>query len=75
MIATARELRTADLFRASDRCDSCGARALVLVELTSGGELQFCNHHFSRHRTALEPVSTRFEYHIEPPPPAVIPEH
>ena len=30
---------------ASDRCDRCGAQALVRVELPSGADLVFCGHH------------------------------
>jgi len=32
---------------ALDRCDSCSARAMVRVTGLSG-ELQFCNHHYSK---------------------------
>ena len=33
---------------AADRCDRCGARAVVLVELEAG-ELMFCGHHATRY--------------------------
>jgi len=37
---------------ASDRCDRCGAQALVRVVLTSG-ELLFCGHHAKAYEDAL----------------------
>lgn len=43
-------------FRATDRCDRCGARALARVELISG-ELLFCGHHFRKHRAVLDTMS------------------
>ena len=36
-----------------ERCDRCGAAALVTVTLTSGGELHFCGHHARRHAAKL----------------------
>jgi len=39
---------------ASDRCDACGARAYVRVELESGS-LLFCGHHANQH---LEKVAS-----------------
>lgn len=36
----------------SDRCDQCGAQALVLVGLASG-HLLFCGHHFIEHAPIL----------------------
>jgi hypothetical protein len=38
---------------AGDRCDRCGARALVRVFLRSGGSLLFCSHHFVANEAAL----------------------
>jgi hypothetical protein len=43
-------------FRATDRCDGCGAPAQAQVELING-ELLFCMHHFRKHRAALETVA------------------
>lgn len=37
---------------AADRCDRCGARALVRVVLLSG-DLYFCGHHYHAHEVAL----------------------
>jgi hypothetical protein len=37
---------------AADRCDRCGARAQVRVEMR-GGELLFCAHHAREHGSAL----------------------
>jgi uncharacterized protein (DUF983 family) len=36
-----------------ERCDRCGAGALVKVVLTTGGELHFCGHHARRHAARL----------------------
>ena len=42
---------------ASDRCDRCGAQAYVRVVLAGGGELLFCNHHYSEHEANLAKVA------------------
>jgi hypothetical protein len=36
-----------------ERCDRCGAAALVKVTLPTGGELQFCGHHARKHAARL----------------------
>lgn len=36
----------------ADRCDSCGAQALVKAE-GIGGEIFFCGHHFSKNEERL----------------------
>lgn len=36
-----------------ERCDRCGAAALVVVSLTTGGELHFCGHHTRKHAARL----------------------
>jgi uncharacterized protein (DUF983 family) len=36
-----------------ERCDRCGAGALVKVTLTTGGELHFCGHHARKHAARL----------------------
>jgi hypothetical protein len=36
-----------------ERCDRCGAAALVRVTLQTGGELQFCGHHARKHAARL----------------------
>jgi hypothetical protein len=41
----------------SDRCDRCGAQALVRVHLESGSALQFCSHHFKEHEVRLRSVA------------------
>lgn len=41
-----------------DRCDRCGAAALVRVVLREGGELLFCGHHGRMHQSALIEVGT-----------------
>lgn len=40
---------------ATDRCDRCNAQAYVRVELSAGGDLLFCGHHWSRHEDVLRP--------------------
>ena len=42
---------------AADRCDRCGAQAYLRVELQSGGELLFCNHHAKEHGARLEQLA------------------
>lgn len=37
----------------TDLCDSCGAMRLKVVQLPSGGLIQFCNHHFQKNEDAL----------------------
>lgn len=59
------EIRTAALFRVTDRCDRCAGRATVLVVLRTGGELAFCDHHLRKYRAALMPRALRFERHVE----------
>ena len=49
-------ISSVDLMTAVDRCDRCGARAMVLAVL-GGGELLFCNHHARKHRAGLEQVA------------------
>ena len=39
--------------RADRRCDRCGAEAFVRVEISAGGDLLFCSHHYNRHELAL----------------------
>ena len=36
-----------------ERCDRCGAAALVRVTLPTGGELHFCGHHARKHAARL----------------------
>lgn len=39
---------------AQDRCDGCGAQAVVTVQLGEGKQpLLFCSHHANKHRAAL----------------------
>ena len=48
---------TAPSLTAADRCDRCGAAALVRVVLASGGELLFCGHHANEHSARLEQLA------------------
>ena len=41
----------------SDRCDRCGAQALVRVYLGEGNALQFCAHHFHEHEDKLRDIA------------------
>jgi 4-hydroxyphenylpyruvate dioxygenase-like putative hemolysin len=45
---------------AEDRCDRCGAQALVRVVLPSG-ELLFCRHHYAKHATTLRAMAVRVD--------------
>lgn len=38
---------------AADRCDRCGAAAVIRATLSSGGELLFCGHHAHEHSAKL----------------------
>ena len=42
---------------AADRCDRCGAQALVRVYLEGGSQLQFCGHHFRQHEVRLRSIA------------------
>ena len=42
---------------AGDRCDRCGARAYLRVQMPSGAELFFCAHHGRQHEDALRQVA------------------
>lgn len=46
---------------ASDRCDRCGAAALVRAVLPSGGELLFCGHHAREHEPRLKEMSANIQ--------------
>jgi len=49
-------LATAPALTALDRCDRCGAQALVRATLPFG-ELLFCGHHARQHAEALARVA------------------
>jgi hypothetical protein len=38
---------------AADRCDRCGAQALVSTTMPTGLELLWCGHHFAENETGL----------------------
>lgn len=42
---------------AEDRCDRCGAAAVVRAVLPTGGELLFCGHHAREHSSRLEELA------------------
>lgn len=58
---TSVEARTADIGRVNSVCDSCSAPARVLVILTSGHDLVFCEHHARRYKAALKPIAVLVE--------------
>jgi hypothetical protein len=41
----------------ADRCDRCGARAIVRAVLPGGGDLLFCGHHGREHAERLRKVA------------------
>lgn len=41
----------------ADRCDRCGARALVRAVMPGGGDLFFCAHHGREHANRLREVA------------------
>ncbi|NUR06474.1 MAG: hypothetical protein HOQ22_17625 [Nocardioidaceae bacterium] len=43
----------------ADRCDRCGVRACVRIELSHGAELLFCAHHARAHVERLREVAVR----------------
>lgn len=45
----------------ADRCDRCGAQALVRAVLPGGGELLFCGHHAREHAERLRAVAVSFQ--------------
>ncbi len=42
---------------AADRCDRCGAAAVVRAVLPTGGDLLFCGHHAREHSDRLEELA------------------
>ena len=61
---------TVELTVEDGRCDRCGARAQVCVELDSGLELLFCGHHISKYEDGLEAVAKEVlapHFHKTPP--------
>lgn len=41
----------------ADRCDRCGARALIHAVMPGGGDLYFCAHHGREHVEKLREVA------------------
>lgn len=42
---------------AEDRCDRCGAAAVIRAVLPKGGDLLFCGHHGREHSARLAELS------------------
>ena len=53
-------LATPAALTALDRCDRCGAQALVRAVLPAG-ELLFCGHHARKHAEALAAVAVQVD--------------
>jgi hypothetical protein len=53
-------LATAPALTALDRCDRCGAQAVVRATLEHG-DLLFCGHHARKHAEALARVAVRVD--------------
>jgi hypothetical protein len=49
------------LFTAANHCDLCETKATTRAVLWSGGELAFCDPHFSLYQPRLSPLTRRFE--------------
>jgi hypothetical protein len=47
----------------ADRCDRCGARALVRAVMPGGGDLFFCAHHGREHASRLREVAVEIHDH------------
>jgi hypothetical protein len=62
----------------ADRCDRCGARALVRAVMPGGGDLFFCAHHGREHATRLREVAVEIHDHtgalLDGPEPASHPD-
>lgn len=54
--------RPADFGRVNSRCDSCSAPARVLILLTGGNDLVFCEHHARQYKAALTPIAVLVEH-------------
>ena len=50
---------------AADRCDRCGAQALVRATMVSGTELLFCAHHGREYETGLRAVDADLYWESE----------
>jgi hypothetical protein len=59
METTQEEVTREYILGPKDRCDQCGAEALVIVKLVTG-QLIFCGHHYKNNESALE----KFAYEI-----------
>lgn len=56
-MSPATEIVTPEPIATTDRCDRCGAQALVRARLRTGGDLLFCGHHWVDHEDALMAVA------------------
>jgi hypothetical protein len=47
-----------------DRCDRCGAAAMLRAVLATGGELLFCGHHARKHGPALQVLKAQLSIEL-----------
>jgi hypothetical protein len=47
-----------------DRCDRCGAAAMLRAVLASGAELLFCGHHARKHGPGLHAAAARLSIEL-----------
>ncbi|WP_037075116.1 DUF7455 domain-containing protein [Pseudonocardia spinosispora] len=45
----------------AERCDRCGARAMVRAVLPNGGDLLFCGHHARAHENRLRELAVALQ--------------
>lgn len=45
----------------AERCDRCGARAMVRAVMPSGGDLLFCGHHARAHEDRLRQLAVALQ--------------
>ncbi len=50
---------------AADRCDRCGAQALVRATMVSGAELLFCAHHGREYEAGLRALDADLRWEAE----------
>jgi hypothetical protein len=48
-------------FALGERCDRCGARAMVRAVMSSGGDLLFCGHHARAHEDRLRQLAVALQ--------------
>lgn len=54
-------LSATEPFALAERCDRCGAKAMVRAVLSSGGDLLFCGHHARAHEDRLRQLAVALQ--------------